>query len=109
MLKPYEYAEKLEYWYYETPYQYTGLRFQDEPMTVGEVIDHKSHVWNWDTDEDTGIELPGLCVLSRTAVEQIRYYGWMKHCAIVGYDDMEYDQEYGDHIAKNPVVLEVLK
>lgn len=101
--------EKMNKWNDCLDYMYVGLRFQDEPMKVGEVIDHKSHVWDLDTEEDTGVELSGLCVLSQERIDKARYYFWMKHCAIVGYDDMEYDQEYGDHIAKNPIVLEVLK
>lgn len=103
------YAERLEYWYNEVWYKYgyLGLRFQDEPMAVGEVIDHNSHVW--DDNNDTGAELPGLCVLSKGAVDHASYYDWMKHCAIVGYDDMEYGEDYGEHIARDPIVLEVLK
>lgn len=101
------YAERLKYWYDETLYGYVGLRFQDEPFAVGEAIDHNSHVW--DDDNDTGEELPGLCVLREDAVDHVGCYDWMKHCAIVGYDYMEYGQDYGEHIANNPVVLEVLK
>ena len=99
--------EKLNYWYDETLYGYVGLRFQEEPMTAGEVIDHNSHVW--DDNEDTEVELPGLCVLCKDAVDYVSRYDWMKHCAIVGYDDMEYGQDFGEHIARTPVVLEVLK
>lgn len=101
------YTERLNYWYDETLYGYVGLRFQDEPMAVGEVIDHISHVL--DDYDDTGVELPGLCVLSKDAADHASGYDWMKHCAIVGYDNLEYGQDYGEHIAQNPVVLEVLK
>ena len=105
-----EYCGKMEYWYENSSYSIIGLRFQNEPMVVGEIIEHKSHIWDWDTEEDTGVELPGLCVLSSDgALYNARFYSWLKHCAIVGFDDMEYDKEYGDIIAKNPVVLEVLK
>lgn len=101
-------VEKLNYWYNEDmSHQYVGLRFQDEPMFAGEVIDHNSHVW--DDNDDTGMELPGLCVLSQDAADHAYLYDWMKHWAVVGYDDIEYGQDYGEHIAKNPVVLEVLK
>lgn len=102
------YTDKLSKWYDDTDYMYVGIRFQDVPMVAGEVIDHHSHVIDYDgnvTDE----ELPGTCVLTQGAEKMAHGYEWMNHIAIVGYDDIEYGQDYGEHIAKNPVVLEVLK
>lgn len=86
-------------------YEYVGIRVQDDvPFELGE-MDHVSHIW--DDGDDTGEDLPGVCVIDgRRAELSVCYYG--DHVAIIGGNHAEYGEDTGELIISDPVVLAVL-
>lgn len=94
-----EVAEELNY-----DYERVGLRVQEEPFELG-AMSHCSHVW--DDGEDTGVELPGVCVLDSKYAQLFgSYYG--DHVAIVAGNSYEYGEDVGEIILKDAVVVEIL-
>ena len=64
---------------YDFDYAAIGFRSQDVPFELGS-IDHVSHIW--DNGDDTGEDLPGICVCSVKLVDRNPdYYG--EHCAVI--------------------------
>lgn len=86
-------------------YEYIGVRVQDGvPFELGKMY-HVSHIW--DDGEDTGEELPGVCVIDgRRAELSAAYYGG--HAAIIGGNRAEWGYDDGELIIYDPVVLAVL-
>lgn len=86
-------------------YEYIGIRVQDGvPFDLGE-MSHISHIW--DDGDDTGEELPGVCVIDgRKAEYSVLYSG--DHVAIIGGNHAEYGEDPGEIIISDPVVLAVL-
>lgn len=86
-------------------YEYVGIRVQDDvPFELGEMF-HVSHVWV--DGDDTGEELPGVCVIDgRKAELSASYCG--NHAAIICGNHAEYGEDPGELIISDPVVLTVL-
>lgn len=64
---------------YDFDYAAIGFRSQNVPFELG-AIDHVSHIW--DNGDDTGEDLPGICVCSVKLVDRNPdYYG--EHCAVI--------------------------
>lgn len=86
-------------------YEYVGIRVQDSiPFEMGEM----SHVSNvWIDGDDTGEELPGVCVIdARLAHLAVNYFG--DHAAIVCGNHAEYGEDDGELIISDPVVVDIL-
>lgn len=83
----------------DTRYGYIGIRTQEVPFAAGP-MSHCSRVW--DDGEDTGIELPGVCVTSINARVFPQYFG--AHVAIVCGNIAEYGEDVGELIIADPVV-----
>lgn len=86
-------------------YEYIGIRIQDDiPFKLGK-MSHNSHIWN--DGDDTGEELPGICVIDGHKAHLITsYYG--NHAAIICGDHAEYGEDKGELIISDPIVITIL-
>lgn len=84
-------------------YEFIGLRVQDVPFELGE-ISHISHVW--DDNEDTGVELDGICVTRIADLGHELYVG--DHVAILVSNYAEGGEDYGELILKDAKVVMIL-
>jgi len=90
---------------YHEMYDAVGLRVQDVPFELG-ACDHVSRVW--DDNEETEIELAGLCALMVGDIHRMdNYFG--DHVAIVCGYEYEYGEDIGEIIICDPVVVEIIK
>lgn len=86
-----------------------GIRIQEGiPFALGP-IDHVSNVWV--DGEDTGEELPGICVISASNINlmcrnAVYYSG--NHVAILAGDVVGFGEDPGEVILTNAEVVEVL-
>lgn len=89
----------------EWPRRNLGIRVQQQPFELGEVT-HNSHVW--ENGEDTGEELPGICVIGVDSIGDVKtpYVG--THVALIGGDVAEYGEDVGEAVFKNAEVLEII-
>lgn len=86
-------------------YEHIGIRVQDEHQFELGVLNHVSNIW--EDGDDTGVELPGVCVIRADRAELANtYYG--DHVAIIGGNHIEYGEDDGELIICDPVVLEVI-
>lgn len=86
-------------------FEHIGIRVQDDYTFELGMLNHVSHIW--DDGDDTGEELPGVCVIRADRAELANtYYG--DHIAIIGGNHIEYGEDDGELIVSDPVVIEVL-
>lgn len=85
-------------------YTYIGVRVQEQEFELGE-IDHVSHIW--DNNDDTGVELPGICACKLDCLGENDYFG--DHIAIICGDEAEYGEDYGELIIRDPKVVAVIQ
>lgn len=84
-------------------YDAVAIRVQESPFELGR-IDHISHIW--DDNDDTGVELDGICA-SKSIIECQCYYG--EHVAILGSNKFEYGEDADEVIMQDAQVLEIVK
>lgn len=85
-------------------YEVVGVRVQEQPFELGE-LRHVSHVWV--DGDDTGEELPGVCVVKAEHSDRGHLY-FGDHVAIIAGNRYSYGEDPGEIIIEDPVVVEVL-
>ena len=89
---------------YDFDYAAIGFRSQDVPFALGSIA-HVSHIW--DNGDDTGEDLPGICVCSVKLVDRNPdYYG--EHCAVIAGNAYEYGEDEGEYIIRDPEVIAII-
>ena len=84
-------------------YEYIGVRVQEQEFELG-TIDHISHIW--DNNEDTGVELNGICVCKLDRLGVNLYYG--DHAAIICGNEAEYGEDDGELIIRDAEVVKII-
>ncbi len=90
-------------------YDCIGIRAQEVPASVGEIIDHCSLIW--DDGEQTDEELIGVCAIdinqcvSRNSNKYLSYPG--EYVLVLGCNRADGGEDIGEIIMVNPVVLAV--
>ena len=85
-------------------YTYIGVRVQEQEFELGE-IDHVSHIW--DNNDDTGVELDGICACKLDRLGANNYFG--DHVAIICGDEAEYGEDDGELIIRDPKVVAIIR
>lgn len=89
---------------WDREYEYIGIRVQEQPFELGK-LDHVSH--RWDNGDDTGEELNGISTIDANKADlACIYYG--NYIALIGGDSIEYGEDYGEIVIRDPVVIEIL-
>lgn len=106
-----EMLDRLEEVAASSDYYLVGIRCQEVPFELGE-MNHVSH--HWEDDEDTGEELPGVCVVDAGSARRV--FGGLfsvdypgEHVAIVASNFGRNGEDYGELVLENPEVIEILK
>lgn len=84
-------------------YEYIGVRVQEQEFELGE-IDHVSHIW--DNNNDTGVELDGICVCELDRLGANDYFG--DHVAIICGYRASFGEDDGELIIRDPEVVSVI-
>lgn len=88
-------------------FDYVGIRAQEVPATVGEIMSHKSLVWV--DGEETEEELNGVSAIKLNLCKpQNGLYGYPGNwILILGSNAIEYGEDECEIIMEEPVVLAV--